>query len=81
MPSLRPHRRRVRPGGRRATGKMSDRSRRPNGVAKVKVISTGIVEVDGALDQPQSEQADVEVDIPLWITGDRRYMVKLVHWP
>jgi len=48
----------------------------PTAIAKIKVIGTGVIEVDSPLDEPQSKQADVEVDIALRITGDCRHMMK-----
>jgi hypothetical protein len=80
MQSLRPHRRRARHDGRRATGKMSESFPASQQHRQSKSDRyTGIIEVDGPLDQPQSEHSDVEVDVPLWITGDCRYMVKPVE--
>src|SRR5262249_40063424 len=41
-------------------------------VAEVQVVGVGVVEIDGALHQPQSEQPGVEVDVALRVAGDRR---------
>jgi hypothetical protein len=45
-----------------------DASRIPLLVAEVKVVRCGVVEVDGAFDEPQSENSGVEVEIPLRVT-------------
>jgi hypothetical protein len=39
-------------------------------VAEVEVVGLGIVEVDGALDQPEAEHAGIEVQVALGITRD-----------
>src|SRR6185295_1039918 len=44
-------------------------------VAEIEVIGRGIVEVDGALDQPQPEDPGVEIEISLGIAGDAGYVV------
>jgi hypothetical protein len=36
-------------------------------IAEIEVISGRVVEVDGSLDEPQSEDASVEVEITLWV--------------
>src|SRR5437868_12315328 len=48
-----------------------DAPRRADLVAVVQMVGLRIVEVDGALDEPQSEQSGIEVDVPLRIAGDR----------
>ena len=45
-------------------------------VAEVEVIGLGVVEVHGALDQPEAEHAGVEVEIALGIPRDGGDMVK-----
>src|SRR6266699_4878152 len=47
-----------------------DRPRRASCIAKVEMISARIVEVDCALDQTQSKQSDVKIQIALRVTGD-----------
>jgi hypothetical protein len=48
--------------------KGQDTSGIPLLVAEVKVVRCGVVEVDGAFDEPQSENSGVEVEIPLGVT-------------
>ncbi len=53
-------------------------------IAKVKVISARIIEIDRALDQTQSKQSNVEIQIALRIAGDGGNVMKpgdfLIHW-
>jgi len=39
-------------------------------VAEVEVVGAGVVEVDGALDQAETEDLGVEVQVALWVGGD-----------
>src|SRR6266849_3930134 len=60
-----------------------DRPWRPSRIAKVEMISARIIEIDGALDQPQPEQSDIKIEVALRITGDGGNVMKsgdfLVH--
>jgi hypothetical protein len=40
-------------------------------IAIVQVITTGIIVVDGQLDEAEAENPGVEIDVPLRIAGDR----------
>src|SRR4029077_357143 len=40
-------------------------------IAKVKMVRSRIVKIDGALDETQTEKRDVKIEIPLRIAGDR----------
>ena len=62
--------RRVRPGE-----EGHDRPWTTPAVAVVEVIGLGIVEVDGLLDQPEPENARVEVHVALRLAGDGGYVV------
>ncbi len=42
----------------------------PMSSPKVKVIGAGVVEVDGALDEAQTEQFGIEIEIALRVRGD-----------
>jgi hypothetical protein len=53
-----------------------DRSRCTGSIAEIKVVTAWIIEIDGAFDEPESEQFDIEVEIALRITGNRGNMVK-----
>ncbi len=53
-----------------------DRSRRSGGITEVEVIAAGIVEVDGLLHKPQTEQPRIEVEIALRIAGNRCDVMK-----
>ena len=35
------------------------------------MITSGVIEIDGALDETQTKQSDIEIKIALWIAGDR----------
>ncbi len=51
-------------------GEESDQSAgRALGVAVVKVVSAGVVVVDGDLDEPESEDSGIEIDIALGVTA------------
>ena len=43
------------------------------------MVGLRIVEVDGALDEAQPEEAHVEVQVPLGIGGDRRDVMNAEH--
>jgi hypothetical protein len=53
-----------------------DGSRRAGIVAKVEVISPGIVKIDGAFDETKPEHFGVEVKIPLWVGSNRCYVMQ-----
>ncbi len=55
--------------GIRPREKSEDASRASRLVTEVEMIGCRIVEVYGALDEPEAKNAGVEVEIPLWITG------------
>ena len=42
----------------------------PNAIAVIEVVSCRIVEVDGELDEPESDEAGIEIDIGLRLAGD-----------
>ena len=52
-----------------------DRARLAGLVAVVEVVGLGIVEVDGLLDQPETQSAGVEVHITLRLARDGGYVV------
>ena len=39
-------------------------------IAKVEMVSAGIIKIDCALDQTQPEQSDVKIQVALRVTGD-----------
>jgi hypothetical protein len=45
---------------------------RAQGVAVIEVVAAGIVEVDGELDQSQTQESAVEVQVALGVAGDGR---------
>src|SRR3954447_18100709 len=47
-------------------------------IAIVEAVGARIIEVDGLLDQPQSEDAGVEVEVAACGTCDRRHVVNAV---
>src|SRR3954471_8116125 len=51
--------------------KGQDSSGRPNVIAKIEMIGTRIVEVDGAFDQAKPEELGIKIQIALRITGNR----------
>ena len=58
---------------RRASGprkESQNASGRAFRVAEIEVVSGGVVEVYGALDEPQAENAGVEIEIPLGVARD-----------
>jgi hypothetical protein len=48
-------------------------------VAEIEMIGLRIVEVDGALDQPEAQDAGVEIEVALRIAGDRGDVVDAQH--
>jgi hypothetical protein len=40
-------------------------------IAEVKMVRSRIVKIDGALDETQTEQPGIEIEVPLRIAGDR----------
>src|SRR5262249_27523189 len=40
------------------------------------MIRSGIIKIDGALDETQAKQSDIEIEVPLGITRDRSDMMK-----
>src|SRR5450631_494160 len=56
-----------------------DRARGASLVAEVQVVRLRRVEVDGLLDEPQAEDAGIEVDVSLRVAGDHRDVVKGVE--
>src|SRR5262245_40192264 len=57
-------------GGVRPGKERQNRTGCPILVTEVEVIGAGVVEIHGELDEPQAENRGVEVEIPLWITGN-----------
>jgi hypothetical protein len=53
-----------------------DRSRRPGVVAKVEVVGSGIVKVDGALYETKPQHFGVEVKISLRVRSNRCYVMQ-----
>ena len=45
-------------------------------VAEVEMVGSGIVEVDGALDEAQAEDLGVEIEVALGVGGDRGYVME-----
>ena len=52
-----------------------DRPRRTGIVAKVEVVGSRIVKVDGAFDETKSQHLGIEVEIPLRIRSNRCYVM------
>src|SRR5260370_24677262 len=48
-------------------------------VTEVQVVGVGNVEVDGLLYEPETEDADVEIDVLLDVAGDARDVVDTRH--
>src|SRR5947207_13260262 len=44
-------------------------SRRASCIAKVEMISARVIEIDRSLDQTQPKQSDVEIQVPLRVSG------------
>ena len=65
--------------------KSQDGSRMAPGITIVEVVGSGIIEIDCDLDQAQSQDARVEVDVALRIACNRSYMVdsqdRVLHYP
>ena len=53
-----------------------NRSRRAGVVAKVEVIGSGIVEVDGSFYKTKPQHFGVEFQIPLWVRSNRSYVME-----
>src|SRR5205085_8868596 len=53
-----------------------DRSRRTAIVAEIKMITSRIIEIDGALHETQTKKSDVEIKIALWVARDRSDVMK-----
>src|SRR5262249_37494068 len=51
-------------------GEGQDGAGSANLIAKVEVVGLGVVEVDGAFDQAETEDAGVEVQVVLRVAGD-----------
>jgi hypothetical protein len=60
--------------GPREKGK--DRAGSADAIAVVEVVGGRVVEVHGALDEPQAEHVRVEIDVATGITGDGGDMVE-----
>ena len=68
--------------GSRPRKESQDRSGCSDGVAKIEMVGRGIIEIDGTLNEPQPEQADIEIKRPLRIAGDGRDVMKAHgEWP
>src|SRR5262249_45832518 len=53
-----------------------DRSRCAAPIAEIEMISTRIIEIDGAFDEMQAEKSHVKIERPLRITRDRSHMME-----
>ena len=53
-----------------------DGSRRAGVIAKVEMIGSRIIEIDGAFDEAQAQNLCVKVQVPLRIRSDCSYVVK-----
>src|SRR6266576_3034689 len=49
-------------------------------VAKIEMIASWIVEINGALDQSQAEHLRIKIQIALRVTGDRGNMMNAVQF-
>src|SRR5260370_2525937 len=56
-----------------------DTPRRAHVIAVVEMVSLRIVEVHGALDEPEAEQPDVEVEVALGVARDRGDVMNAEH--
>ena len=63
------------PACARPREKSDNRSRRPDSVAKIKMVCARIVKIDGALHQTQSEKLRIKIEIALRIACDRSDMM------
>ena len=61
--------------GARELEEGEDRAGRAALVAEVQVVDVGLIEVDRLLDQAQSQDARIEVDVARGVRGDRRDVV------
>ena len=60
------------PSGTGPWKESQNRSRIALTISKVEMVSRGIVEIHGSLDEPHAEDAGIEVEILLGVAGDRR---------
>src|SRR5204863_9773711 len=65
--------------GARPGKERHDASRIPDVVAEVEVVRVRVVEVHSSFDEPQAEDADVEVEITLRVARDRRDVMDAVN--
>src|SRR5207248_8980892 len=57
-----------------------DRSRRSTLIAKIEMIRTRIIEVDGPFYETETEKSHIEVQVSLRIARDRSHMMKSVNF-
>jgi len=44
------------------------------------MITSRVVEIDGALDETQTEKSDIKIEVPLRIAGDRSNVMKATNF-
>src|SRR6478672_10319021 len=52
-----------------------DRARTSGLVTIIKVVGTGVVEIDGLLHQPHSKEAGIKIEVRLRVRGDCRHVM------
>jgi hypothetical protein len=62
--------------GMRPGEKREDRTRGSGVIPEVEVVSPGIVEVYGLLDETQPKHIRIEIQIPLWVASYSSHMVQ-----